>query len=388
MNTVDVRPVTRQSDIGAWLAVPQRVFEGDPFYIPQLLSQERKRIAPKNPFFRFADVALFVAYDATGAPVGRISAQINKRYLGVHRNLTGHFGFFDTIDDTQVANALVSSAANWLSERGMRRMEGPFNLSINEECGLLVDGFESAPAMMMPHSRRWQAGQLENCGLTPVMNMHSFRMDSFKPPEKLIWLAEDGLDEKRVMVRSFDKKRMTAEIALMVDIFNDAWSENWGFVPLTADELEYGMHELLPFMRGHYGQFGFIDDRPVGFVLVLPNLNDIIAGFDGKLLPFNWAKLLWALSTERFTSGRMPLLGLRRACQGSIEGTRLFAALIREHFRYFQPYLDRYSGRTGHQKGGWIELSWILETNKPLLTFLRSTYGKPHKTYRIYGKDI
>jgi hypothetical protein len=365
------------------------VFAGDIHYVPPLRTLESRRLdRKKNPFFRFADVQMFVAYDQAGTPVGRISAQIKRQRLDSDGELTGHFGFFDTVHDPEVAAALLDVAATWLRQRGMRRIEGPYNFSINEECGMLVDGFDVAPAVMMGHARPWQSHYLEAFGMLPSAELLAFRLRVFEPPEQLAWLADSASSDPRISVRSFDRRTLDAELTVMVDIFNDAWCQNWGFVPLEKTEIDYMIGDLRPFFRGHFGKFVCIEGEPVGFMLGLPNLNEMIAGFGGRLLPFNWINLGTKMLFGHFDSGRIPLLGMRRAYQGSLRGTQLFAAMVRSHLLDLQHYRDAYTARTGKREGGFMELSWVLASNRPMVTFLRSLMGAPVKTYRIYGCDL
>lgn len=389
MTKIPVRRVTDRAGLNAWLAVPDAVFAGDPHYIPPLRMNERRRLARRsNPFFRFADVEMFVAFNAHGVPVGRISAQINRRYLEHHGNAVGHFGFFETVDDGDVAAALLQNASQWLAERGVLRMEGPFNFSINEESGLLIDGFESPPAMMMPHARRWQSGYLEADGFSPVMDLYAFRVGTSGVwPAQLEWLAEAALSSSRITVRSLDRRRFDDEIAVMADIFNDAWQHNWGFVPFSAEEIAYMLAPLRPFIRGRYGKFVCVDGQPVGFMLMLPDANSLIERFGGYLLPFNWMSLAHAMVFERFSRARLPLLGLRQAFQGGIQGAQLFAAMLSVHSRDFHPYLEAHKRRRPGSPA-WLELSWVLASNKPLVTFLRAHLDAPAKTYRVYGREI
>lgn len=357
--------------------MPHRIFAGDPAWIAPLDRLERRRISSRhNPFFATSEAALFVA-TRDGEPVGRISAQVNSRYLARHNNDVGHFGFYETIDDEAVSAILLDTAAEWLRSRGMLRMEGPFNLSINEECGLLVDGFETRPTVMMPHSARWQAPLIQQAGFAAVMDLHAFRFDTDRPPRIVAWLSEAARHDSAVSIRSFSKRDLDADWATMIEIFNDAWYDNWGFVPFSPDDIRYLFGELRPFFRDHYGKFVCLDGRPVGFALAAPNINEIIAGFGGRLFPLNWAKLVYALGFEKFRSGRLPLLGLRREFQGQLRGAGMFAALMKSAIEDVSRYrLD------------WMEFSWVLASNRPLVTFLRSTTGEPAKNYRIFGREL
>jgi GNAT superfamily N-acetyltransferase len=217
---------------------------------------------------------------------------------------------------------------------------------------------------------------LEAAGLAPEMDLYAYRIDPFAPPELVMRiLHRAAMQNPRITVRSFDRKNLRAELAVMVDIFNDAWRENWGYLPLTKEEFEYLLGDLRLFFRGYYGTFVCWDGVPVGFCLIVPDVNGIIAEFDGRLMPLNWLRLIYSLTFNRFRSMRMPLLGLRRSFQGTLLGTQIFAALYTQAMAPLRrvPSLS------------WLEFSWVLASNRPLVTFLHSILGNPVKTYRIYA---
>lgn len=377
MADVVVTKVDSTDALDTWIAVPRLTLPREAPYTPPLRHAERRRLSrAHNPFFARSQAELFLAWRDC-QPVGRISAQVNERYLARHADGRGHFGFFDSINDQEVAKALIEAAAGWLRARGMRGMSGPFNLSINEECGLLVEGFETAPAVMMPYSAPWQGGLAQASGLAPEMDLHAYRMSPQKIPPLIRWLADTALTDSTVTIRQFDTRRFDDELALLVDIFNDAWSDNWGFVPFEVDDLRFSFGELKPFFRSKYGRFIYVDGAAAGFGLSVPNINEIIAGFDGRLLPFNWLKLIVGLGFEHFRSGRLPLLGLRKRFQGTPRAASLFAALVKVAIDELRDYdID------------WAELSWVLSSNKPLITFLNAHFGPPSQKYRLYGHDF
>ncbi len=273
-----------------WLAVPYAVYRNDPFWIPQLNLLEKQRISPRHaPFFTFGEAAFFVA-SRGNAPVGRITAHVNRRHLDIHRDNTGHFGFFDCADDAAAAQALVNAAAAWLKQKGLARMMGPLSFSINEECGCLVEGFNSPPAMLMPHGAPWMGPQLEEAGLTKEIDLFAYRTKPRQLPPRIEQLAGRAERFGNVALRNFDMRRYRAEIDLLVNIYNDAWSDSWGFVPFSTAEINSLARELRPFFRNEYGRFLMIDGSEVGFAVGLPDLNGIIAPFRGRLFPFNWAE--------------------------------------------------------------------------------------------------
>lgn len=360
----------------AWLEVPYRVFKGDPAWIAPLRFVEARRFTPKHPFFTFGEASLFVAFRGR-EPIGRISAHINRRHLEFHQDATGHFGFFDCVDDQAAAQALVDAAAAWLAARGMKRMVGPLNFSTNEESGLLVDGFDTPPAILMTHARPWFGPLLERAGLAKEMDLYAYRMDPKTAPDHVLRLATKAQEGGRVVVRPIDTRRLKDEIELLVDIFNDAWSQNWGFVPFDRTEIDAMVSELKPFFRSGYGRFVSIDGRPSAVMLGLPDINGLIASFNGRLLPFNWARLIIGLAREDFRGARIPLLGIRREFQQSPLAAGVLALLVKE-----------FVAEARAKKLDWVEFSWVLESNKAMNALGRLAAGPPVKTFRIYSMSV
>ena len=360
-----------------WLAVPEIVFAGDPAWVAPLKFLERRRVSPKHaPFFTFGEAKLFLAYRGD-KPVGRISAQINSRHLAYHRDGCGHFGFFACCDDDDAAQALLDAAALWLRARGMSRMVGPMSFTINEECGCLVSGFNTPPAVLMPHGRPWIGRLLEGAGLTKEVDIFAYRVATSKMPVRIYEIAELARRSRGVSIRQLDMTRYDEEVRTVIDIFNDAWSGNWGFVPFGAAEIDALLAEMRPVFRGHYGRFVLFDDKPVGLMLGMPNINQVIAPFNGSLLPFNWLKLWWALQRESIRTTRVPLLGIRKTFQSTPIGGQLVALLVAD----FLSQMRRHEIE-------WAEFSWVLETNQRMNRLATLVAGPPVKTYRIYGKAL
>lgn len=362
----------------AWLAVPYAVYANDPNWIPQLNLLEKQRISPKHaPFFTFAEVAFFVA-SRGGTPVGRISAQVNRRHLETHRDNTGHFGFFDCANDSEAAHALVDAAARWLKERGLMRMMGPLSFSINEECGCLVAGFDSPPAMLMPHGKPWMGSLLEQTGLAKEIDLFAYRTRPQQLPPRIAQLAGRAERFGNVKLRHFDMRRYRAEIDLLVDIYNDAWSDSWGFVPFSAAEIDALARELRPFFRNEYGRFLMIDGQEVGFAVGLPDINGIVAPYRGRLFPFNWAKLIWTMKRETWRTARIPFLGIRRAWRTTPRGSALVVLLVK----------DLVVQAASRYNLDWAEYSWVREIDTRMVSLGEAIAGPPAKTYRIYAKAI
>ena len=366
--------IPRQSN--EWLAAPFAVYKDDPNWVPQLNLIEKQRISPKHaPFFTFAEAAFFIA-SRNGKPVGRMTAQKNHRHLEVHHDNTGHFGFFDCAEDPEAAHALVGAAAAWLKERGLTRMIGPLSFSINEECGCLIRGFDSPPAMLMPHGKPWMGPLLEQTGLSKEIDLFAYRTQPKQLPPRIAELA--GRAQRfGVKLRHFDMHRYRAEIELLVDIYNDAWSEAWGFVPFSAAEIDALAREMRPFFRNEYGRFLMVGGEEVGFAVALPDINRIIAPFRGRLLPFNWAKLVWSLKRETWHTARIPFLGVRKKWRATPRGSALVILLVRDLVLQASRYdID------------WAEYSWVREFDTRMVALGEAIAGPPAKIYRIYSKAI
>ncbi|NWG91009.1 MAG: dATP pyrophosphohydrolase [Parvularculaceae bacterium] len=376
---ITVEPVSGPAGRKAFIAAGKVAYMGDPHYVAPLEFEVSARLDPNaNPALKGADVQLFIA-KKDGAVAGRISAFINPLHLATYHDATGHFGFLDAIDDAEVFAALLKTAEEWMRARDMKKIAGPFSFSVNEECGLLIDGFDAPPYVMMPHGRPWYAAHVEAAGYKKAMDMYALRYIPRRQfiPEKRMKFVERALSSPKVKIRTLDMRNFNREIATLVDIYKDAWSDNWGFVPMTEAQIAHMAKELRPIIEPYNIIFCEYDGEPVAFGLVLPNVMQAIRDFDGKLLPFNWAKLLWRLKVKKLPEARMPLMGVRKKLHGKPIGAA-FAYKIIEMVN---------SSNMDH---GVVasELSWILETNKDMLTMLTDMGGEIYKTYRIYERGL
>jgi hypothetical protein len=365
------------SEFRAFLGVPSRVFRNDPNWVPPLLTERRQALdRSKNPYFAHAEACYWVCY-RDGRPVGRISAQIDRAYLDRHGDATGHFGLLDAEDDPQVFTVLLDTAEAWLRDCGMRRATGPFSLSINEESGLLVDGFDTPPMLMMGHARPYYQTRLEEAGYAKSKDLYAYIHDlDAAIPEPIARLLERLGSNPRIKLRSLNLARYQEELATALAIFNDAWCDNWGFVPLTEAEIAHAAASLKPLIREDLVWFADVDGEPVAMAVMLPNLNEAIADLGGRLLPFGWAKLLWRLK-RRMTTARVPLMGVRKAFTSSNLGGVLAFTVIN-------------AIREGAIRAGFrrVEMSWILEDNLPMRRILERIGSRQYKTYRIYEKAL
>lgn len=376
---IETRLVADAAARRAFIRVGRVPYADDPNFIAPLEFEVGQRLDPKlNPGLKGAEHQLWIAY-RDGAPAGRISAIVNPLHLARHQDHAGHFGFLEAIDDPAVFAALTSAAEDWLRARGMKKIAGPFSFSVNEETGLLVDGFDTPPYVLMPHGRPYYAPRLEALGYAKAIDMYALSWINRRDfiPERRKQFVERALRTDKVFIRTIDMKNFEADIRTIVDIYNDAWNDNWGFVPFTDDHAKHMASELRPLIEKHNVVLCYYDGEPAAFGLVLPNINEAARDFGGKLLPFNWARLLWRLKVKGLSSARMPLMGVRRKLQGKPVGAA-FAYRIIELVN--NANMDR-----GLKSS---ELSWILESNQSMLAMLLEMGGEKYKTYRIYEKAL
>ena len=376
--TVAIQTVHDRADLKAFIGLTRTLYAGDPNWVQPLTLERLDHLnARKNPFLEGIETAYWmVLFD--GQPVGRISAQVNRAHLERHGDATGHFGFLEAIDDEEAFGLLLDTAATWLRLRGMARMAGPFSLSINDETGTLVDGFDTPPYFMMPHGQAHYDARLREQGFAKTKDLLAYRIDvraSFPPAAAR--LVERTRKTGGLVVRPLNMARYADEIRLIVDIFNDAWAENWGFVPFGEAEALHLAKSIRPLVDAHCFAIAEIDGEPVAMTVTLPNLNAAIADLDGRLLPFGWARLLWRLKVSGIKSWRMPLMGLRRAWRGTLKGTAAALGVIEAVRAY-------HAGR-GVIEG---ELGWVLEDNAAIQRIIEAVGGVPYKTYRVYEKAL
>jgi hypothetical protein len=360
-----------------FLEVAKDIYAADPCWVRPLDMEVEERLDhAKNPFFEHAEGTAFVAY-RDGKPVGRITAQIDQEHLKRHKDDAGFFGFFDTLEDPEVASALLARAADWVRQRGMKRLRGPFSLSINEETGCLVDGFDRPPMVMMPHHLPYQGKLIEAAGFAKIKDLYAWRYDVGEVPARAQKAHDEIAALPEITTRSVDTSRMLDDVRLIMDIFNDAWSDNWGFVPLTEKELIKSAKDMKLILMPEITRLTFIDGEPAAVALGLPNLNEIIKDLDGQLFPFGIAKLLWRLRVRGPKSGRLVILGIRKKWRH----VRKYAGL--------SAYLYVQMNRSAHLLGMKdSELSWTLEDNAPINVGIKLMGGKIYKTYRIYEKEL
>ena len=372
---VEIFPADSRQHFHQFLRLPWSVYRDDPAWIPPLFFERKMHFSTHNPYYQHAEVQTWIARRGNQT-LGRISAQIDQLHLQQYGDSTGFFGFIEAENDAEVFAALFNRAENWLRSRGMARVRGPFNFSINEECGLLVEGFDSPPAIMMGHARPYYAQQINAQGYQGIQDLLAYQIATdFTVPVELDRLA--ARLGKRVKLRPLNWKNFQQDLAIIKDIFEDAWAQNWGFIPFTDEEFTELGKNLKLLVPGEFVRIAEVDGEPAAMMVVFPNLNEAIRDLNGRLLPFGWLKLLWRLKISGIKSGRVPLMGVRQRYQDS----RLGAILALMMITALQPEVRKRGMRQA-------EMSWILESNTGMRKIIESIGGWAYKRYRIYEKTL
>jgi hypothetical protein len=367
--------VEGRRELRQFIRLPWSIYEDDPVWVPPLLLERSEHLSKRNPFFEHAKCKFWLAYRGE-RPVGRISAQVDQLHLQRYGDSTGFFGFLEAEDNPETFQVLMDTAEKWLSSQGMRRVLGPFNLSINQECGLLVEGFDTSPMVMMGHACPYYSARVEENGYRKEKDLLAYCVDvDFELTKSMRAVIKRAA--RRVSIRSLRRKHYSEELEILQDIFEDAWSENWGFVPFTKAEFRHLGQNLKYLVHDEYVQIAEVDGSPDAMIIGVPNVNEVIKDLNGRLLPFGWLKLLWRLKVARPKTARVPLMGVRKCHHNSLLGAAL-AVMVVERVR-----------RLGVKYGAKeVELSWILEDNRGMRNILESIGGVVYKRYRIFGKDL
>lgn len=368
--------VSGKADLDRFIRLPNQILGSDPTWIPPLMLERRMHLSAKsNPYFEHARWKAWIAWRGP-QPVGRICAQIDSLHLERYGDKTGFFGMLDAEDRADTFSALLEAAERWLRDEGIERVRGPLNLSINDEVGLLVEGFDTPPMFMMGHARPYYGTRIEQYGYVKAKDMFAYMItpdfEASRAMRRLLARLEG-----RVRVRPLDRRHFDSELAVLRDIFNDAWADNWGFVPFTEAEFEDLGHSLKLLIASDLIQIAELDGEPAAFMVVLPNVNEAIRDLNGRLLPAGWLKLLWRLKVRFPKSARVPLMGVRRKYHDTPLGPGL-AFLVIEACR--APVATR-----GVKE---VELSWILEGNAGMRDIIESIGGRAYKRYRVYERRL
>ena len=372
--TLEVRPVRSRGDLRRFIRLPWRIYRNEPLWVPPLV-YERKRFLDrrKNPFFGHGEAEYFLAWRG-GEVVGRVTAQIDHDFNEFHENQWGMFGFFESEDDPEVARALLDAADAWLRERGRDRMVGPMDFTLNDESGIVIEGFDVAPLIKQPYHPRYYQRLVEGAGgFEKAQDLLSWHLEVENRAKVLpiIWeMAEKLEPEHGIKLRHLRKKDLQAELDRFLEIYNIAWSRNWGFVPIRREEMEHTAKEMKPILDEDWMMACYTPDgETVGIALTIADINQVLKRMNGRILPFGWLKFLWY--KPRIDRLRVGFLGVKPEYQH----TGIAAAMYAEHFRI---------AALKPQRGG--EAGWILESNEAMNRALEAMGGRIVKRYRVYER--
>jgi hypothetical protein len=380
--TLSVRTIEGKKDLETFLHVPWKLgMKDDPLWVPPLLDDYRRLLNPKkSPFLKHGEVQAFIALD-DDKPVGRICAQIDFDFDKQWPSEPGvaFFGFFDSKDDPKVARALFDKAEEWARGKGRTRLRGPFTLDSKGETGILIEGFDTPPRVGMPHNKPYVGPLIESAGYTKAKDFFCWWYTSGHIDERTQRIAQRTLDLPNVKVRPMDLKHFRREVDIVRDIYNSAWSSNWGFTPFTAAELEIIATEYKMFVDTEIALVAEVDGKPAAMCFAIPDVNELVKDFDGELMknPLNLAKLLYRLKFKRPTHARLILLGVKEEFRASHKYGTLAAVLYVE--------VARRGAKRGYVGG---ELGWTLEDNVMINRGIERMGAKKYKTYRVYERTL
>lgn len=380
---VVISPVSGKADLKAFVDFAWEVYKNDPNWVPPLKSEVYGIIlAEKNPWFEHGEAQYFLARRG-GRITGRISAHFDKLALSMPAEQgmgpgCGNFGFFEALDE-ESAQALISAAEDWLRAKGMTRVLGPISLSIWEEPGLLTKGFDHAPTVMMGHHRPEYEGWVKAAGYAPAKELRTYELDiTQKFPPLIQRIVQSGEKNQRIRIRPVDKSRFDEEAAIILAILNDAWGDNWGFVPITDHEVAHFGKQLKPIVCEDLIRIAELEGEPVAFMMTLPDLNEVIAPMNGSLLPFGWLKMLLWLRKPKVRTMRVPLMGVVKKLQSSRMASQLAFMMI-EYIR--RASVEHYGSSRG-------EIGWILDDNQGMNAIADAIDSHVNKVYTVYEKAL
>ncbi|HBF11841.1 MAG TPA: N-acetyltransferase [Deltaproteobacteria bacterium] len=374
---IQILPVQSKKDFKKFLHFPWQIYKNDPVWVPPLLVEEKKKFFQKtNPFFEHGQAQLFLA-TKNARIVGRISAHIDLLHNKTHNEKTGFFGFFECINDVVVSRALLDTAAQWLKNKGMDKIRGPFNFSINDETGFLVKGFEYGPFILTPHNPAYYPELVVESGFSKIKDLFCWKYDSKRPvPEVSQQIADVVHAYPGLVVRHVDMKNMERDVRIIIDVFNSAWSKNWGFVPLTESEIKKAVQDFKMILEPSIALIAEVNGVPAAISLAIPNMNEAIKDLNGRLFPFGIFKLLYRLKMKKIYSSRLVLLGIKKEFRSDVLGA-LSVLLYTE--------MHKSSQKLKHWGG---ELGWTLEDNEKINRGIAMMGGDCYKIYRVYEKKL
>lgn len=378
MASVTIRPVRTRRELKRFVKVPFRLHRDQPQWVPPLIFERMEFLnREKNPYFEHAEVELFFA-ERDGEPVGRITAQVDHRWDEFQGGSDAMFGFFETSDDPEVASALLGAASEWARAKGRARLLGPMDFTTNDEIGILIDGYERRPMILEPWHPPHYRELIEAEGFAKAMDVQMWELQfgDLKEGERfdpaIHAAAEKALNEEGIAIRNMRTREMADEVRRFMEVYNEAWGDNWGFVPITDAEVEFQAKNLKQILDEDWAYMAEKDGEVIGAALTLPDVNQVMAKLNGRLLPFGWLRFL--LGKRKIDQLRVLALGVKHAYRHS----GVAAGLYLKHLET--------AARPGAIGGG--EMGWILETNGPMNRAMEGMGGKVVKKYRIFEKEL
>ena len=379
-SSITIKEVINKQDLKRFVKLPWSLYKDDPNWVAPLIMERMEILDPKkNPYFEHARAKMWLALKE-GEVVGRITAQVDDLVEENHHEKIGHFGFFECINDPQTANALMDTACDWLKEQGRTSMAGPFSLSINEETGMLIEGFDTPPSLMMNHALPYYQDLMSGYGMEKIKDLWAYylKIDEEILPPAINKLIKRSMRDGKVKLRRLNMKNYEEDLKIILDIYNDAWSDNWMALPFTQAELDKVVKDMKLLIREEFTYIAEYDGVPMAMMVTLPNLNEVIADLNGSLFPFGIFKLLWRLKVNpTYKTARVPLMGVRKEFQNTVVGGAMAFALIEECRIHATA-----EGLTH------AELSWVLEENTRLSKMLETIGCWRYKNYRLYSKSL
>lgn len=368
--SIVIKEATSKGDIKRFVTLPLKLYRGDPFYAPPLIGEMLRHLSERNPFFKRAKVKHFIAF-RDGEAVGRVSAIVNYGHLEFHRDSVGFFGLFECIDDKEVSKALFDSVRDFLREHNLKVMRGPMNLSTNEECGFLYEGFDSPSMIMIPYNPPYYNELAEHYGMRKAKDLYCYIAEVPTQLPNRIERIANFAERQGIRARKVEMRNLREELYAFMEVYNQAWSENWGFVPITKDEVDYMARKLKPIAISDLVIVAEKDSKPVGFFGAIPDFNEVLRKLGGRLTPLNLIKALYL--RRKIKSVRLLLFGVKR----EFRHKGVESVMIREAFRGAAKY--------GFEK---CEFSWILEDNYDTINLTQIVGARKYKTLRIYEIEI
>jgi len=373
MSNINISIVQSKNELMQFIKLPWKIYKNDPYWVPHLL-MDRKKILDKikNPFFKHAEAEYFLA-KRNGEVVGRIAAIKNDLHNKEHKDKVGFFGFFECENNQETANMLFDSANEWIKSKGLTSMRGPANPSSNDEYALLVDGFEDTPRLLMTYNPKYYITLIENYGFKKAKDLYAYKLENQKvlSSEKLKRVQEIAKQRSGIKIRPLDMKHFNKELENFKDVYNKTWEPNWGFVPMTDEEIDAMAKDLKTIIEPSLVLFGEIDNKIVGFALVMLDYNQVFKEMNGRLLPFGIFKLM--TQKKKIKWARILTLGIIPEHQKKGLDTIFYWEIVHR------------AANIGIRLG---EASWVLEDNEMMKRGAQVMNGELYKTYRIYDKDI